>query len=268
MAHRARRRFGQNFLHDPGVIRRMLAAIAPAPGDAFLEVGPGQGALTLPLLERLGHMTAIELDRDLIADLRAAASARGAELTLHEGDALAHPIAGLAPADGALRIVGNLPYNVSTPLLFHLTATPLAVRDLHLLLQREVVTRMAAGPGGREYGRLSVMLQYRCRVEPLFDVGPGAFRPAPRVTSTFVRLLPHATPPVPVPSEAALGRVVAAAFGTRRKTLRNSLAPLLPPAAIEAAGIDPGARAERLTLVEFAALARALGKVSGFGFKV
>lgn len=259
MAHRARRRFGQNFLHDPGVIRRMVAAIAPAAGEPLLEIGPGQGALTLPLLERLGHLTAIELDRDLTAALHAAAAARGGELTLHEGDALAFPVADLAPAAGGLRIVGNLPYNVSTPLLFHLTAAPGVVRDLHLLLQREVVTRMAAAPGGRDYGRLSVMLQYRCRVEPLFDVSPGAFRPAPKVTSTFVRLLPHRVAPVEVPDEAALARVVAAAFSTRRKTLRNSLAGLLAPTAIEAAGIDPGARAERLGLAEFAALARALG---------
>ncbi|PWG65251.1 16S rRNA (adenine(1518)-N(6)/adenine(1519)-N(6))-dimethyltransferase RsmA [Spiribacter halobius] len=258
MAHRPRRRFGQNFLHDPGVLRRMVAAINPTPGDAFLEIGPGQGALTLPLLERAGALTAIELDRDLIEHLRTAAADRGA-LTLHAGDALGYPVAELAPADGRrLRIVGNLPYNLSTPLLFHLTASPLLVTDLHLLLQREVVTRMAAGPGGRDYGRLSVMLQYRCRVIPLFDIGPGAFRPPPRVTSTFVRLVPHSEPPVVVPDEAALGRVVAAAFAARRKTLRNSLGALLPAERIAAAGIDPGTRAERLSLEDFAALARAL----------
>lgn len=259
MSHRARRRFGQNFLHDPGVIRRMIEAIAPGPDDALLEIGPGQGALTRPLLERAGALTAVELDRDLARALREQTAGAGGRLELVEGDALDYPLAELAPGERPLRVVGNLPYNVSTPLLFHLTADPGRLQDLHLLLQREVVARMAAGPGGRDYGRLSVMLQYRCRVQPLFDVGPGAFRPAPKVTSTFVRLLPHRAPPVTVPDEAQLARVVAAAFSARRKTLRNSLAGVLSAAAIASAGVDPGTRAERLSLADFAALARALG---------
>ncbi|WP_018716509.1 16S rRNA (adenine(1518)-N(6)/adenine(1519)-N(6))-dimethyltransferase RsmA [Arhodomonas aquaeolei] len=256
MSHRPRKRFGQNFLHERAYIERMIAAIAPVSGEAIVEIGPGQGALTRPLLEAAGALTVIELDRDLIAGLERL-DAGSSRLRIIQGDALRVDPASLG--EGPIRIVGNLPYNISTPLLFHLTAGTAPVSDLHLLLQREVVERMAAAPGGGTYGRLSVMIQYRCRVEPLFDVPPGAFTPAPRVTSTFVRLVPHAAPPVDVPDEERLATVVTRAFAARRKTLRNALSGLLETDAIAAAGIDPRTRAETLSLDDFAALARRLG---------
>lgn len=241
------------------MLQRMAEAIAPAPDDAFLEIGPGRGALTAPLLDRGARLTAIEVDRDLAAGLRQWSAARSGQLQIIEDDALTRPVAQFQPTDGqALRIVGNLPYNLSTPLLFHLTDPLAAVQDLHLLLQREVVERMAAAPGNRVYGRLSVMVQYRCRVDPLFDLPPTCFTPAPRVTSAFVRLQPHATPPIPAVDERALAEVVAQAFGQRRKTLRNALSGTLEAAAIEAAGIDPGDRAERVDLAGFGRLAEAL----------
>ncbi len=256
--HRARRRFGQNFLHDPGVIAQMIMAIAPQAGESFLEIGPGQGALTGPLLAAGVHLTALEIDRDLAAALRAQYASFTDQLTLIEGDALEQPLERFLPANGRLRIVGNLPYNLSTPLLFHLTAPEPRLHDLHLLLQREVVVRMAAAPGSRDYGRLSVMIQARCAVDPCFDVPAGAFTPAPRVTSRFVRLRPHAEPPLPDVDDAALARVVSAAFGQRRKTLRNALTGLLTPDAIIAADIDPGTRAEQVDLAGFGRLARQL----------
>ncbi|MGD8709503.1 MAG: 16S rRNA (adenine(1518)-N(6)/adenine(1519)-N(6))-dimethyltransferase RsmA [Ectothiorhodospiraceae bacterium] len=257
MDHRPRRRFGQNFLHDPGVISRMIAAIDPRPGQHMVEIGPGLGALTEPLLERLGELTAIELDRDLAAQLRHSGNGR---LQVLEQDALGTDFAALRSDERPLRIVGNLPYNISTPLLFNVASAGAAVADMHFLLQKEVVDRMAATPGGGDYGRLSVMLQFHCRVQPLFDVGPGAFRPAPKVTSTFVRLLPHATPPVFVADQQALATVVTRAFSQRRKTLRNSLRKLLDTDRIEATGVDPGSRAETLDLAAFARLANAVAR--------
>ncbi len=258
--HKARRRFGQNFLHDSGVIAQMIAAIAPQTEESFLEIGPGQGALTKPLLASGVQLTALEIDRDLAA--RLGEQYRGAaNFRLIEGDALTQPLAPLLPNNGKLRIVGNLPYNLSTPLLFHLTAPEPRLHDLHLLLQREVVVRMAAGPGTRDYGRLSVMIQARCVVDPLFDVPPGAFTPAPSVTSRFVRLRPHASAPLPDIDDASLARVVSAAFGQRRKTLRNALSGLLNTDAIIAADIDPAARAEQIDLAGFGRLARQLQSV-------
>lgn len=255
MGHRPRRRFGQNFLTDRNVVERIIAAIAPARGDHVLEIGPGLGALTGPLLEHVDRLDVIELDWDLAAALRERFGDAPA-LTIHRQDALKTDIADLA-ADSPLRVVGNLPYNISTPLIFHLLAARRHVADMHFMLQREVVERMAAKPGSKRYGRLSVMVQYACDAQRLFDVPPGAFRPPPQVTSSIVRLVPHASPPVEVTDEALFARVVSAAFGQRRKTLRNTLASLLSPAAIEAAGVNPAARAETLGLREFAALARA-----------
>ena len=256
--HRPRRRFGQNFLHDPGVVARIVAAVDPRPGQRILEIGPGQGVLTWPLLAAAGALDVVELDRDLAAGLAASEPARDGRLRVHPVDALAFDPAALGAGAGGLRVVGNLPYNISTPILFHLLARPELIADLHLMLQREVVARMAAAPGGGDYGRLSVMVQLRCRVERLFGVGPGAFRPAPRVESEVVRLVPWAEPPVAVSDPGALERVVQAAFGQRRKTLRNALRPLLDAEAIAGAGVDPGARAETLDLAAFAALAARL----------
>ncbi len=255
-AHRPRKRFGQHFLHDPAVIRRIVAAIRPAPGDRLVEIGPGLGALTRPLLEAAGELDAIELDRDLLELLRVDCAGLGT-LRIHRADALAFDFAELRGAGPPLRVAGNLPYNISTPLLFHLLAQAEHLRDLHFMLQKDVVDRMAAGPGEEAYGRLSVMLQYRCRIEPLFTVGPGAFRPPPRVWSAVVRLVPCETLPVAVRDEGRFAEVVRLAFGQRRKTLRNSLRELLDPGRIEAAGVDSGARPETLDLAAFAALSNA-----------
>ncbi|WP_435103910.1 16S rRNA (adenine(1518)-N(6)/adenine(1519)-N(6))-dimethyltransferase RsmA [Arhodomonas sp. AD133] len=260
MNHRPRKRFGQNFLHDGNVIARMVAVIGPREEDRIVEIGPGRGALTAPLLERVAALSVIELDRDLIDGLERLSARHEGRLRIVQGDALETDFTALADGGAPLRLVGNLPYNISTPLLFHLTEASVPVADLHLLLQREVVERMAAPPGDGTYGRLSVMVQYRCRVEPQFHVPPGAFNPPPKVTSTFVRLVPHTEPPVSVPDEATLNAVVTRAFAQRRKTVRNTLKGLLAPAAIEQAGIDPTLRPEQLTLEDFAALARALGR--------
>lgn len=237
----------------------MIVAISPRAGEFFLEIGPGQGALTRPLLDHGVQLTAIEIDRDLATGLRRYPAAQAGQLQVIEDDALTLPLAPLIDAaGGALRIVGNLPYNLSTPLLFHLTTPRAGIRDLHLLLQREVVDRMAAAPGSKTYGRLSVMLQARCQVEPLFDVPPGAFAPPPQVTSRFVRLLPHRERPLGDVDDDCLSRVVARAFGQRRKTLRNALRGLLDAAAIEAADIDPATRAEQVDLAGYGRLARIL----------
>jgi len=256
--HRPRKRFGQNFLHDPTLISRMVKAINPGPDDTLVEIGPGEGALTLPLLRAAGRLTAVELDRDLVEPLAARARSVGT-LTVHQADALRFDFRQLAPAPPArLRVVGNLPYNISTPLIFHLLACADVIRDMHFTLQKEVVERMAAPPGSKTYGRLSVMVQYRCAVSNLFRLPPGAFRPPPKVDSAFVRLVPHAEPPVNVGDEQAFARLVTQAFSHRRKTLRNTLKGLLTEAQISAAGVNPAERAEQLALADFAALSREL----------
>jgi 16S rRNA (adenine1518-N6/adenine1519-N6)-dimethyltransferase len=253
--HRARRRFSQNFLHDAHYVERIVAAIDPRPGERIVEIGPGLGALTLLLVERAGEITAVEIDRDLAARLRGRFTAE--ELTLVEGDALVLDWPTLAAADPRpLRIVGNLPYHISTPLLFALLPIAARVRDQHFMLQKEVVDRMVAEPGGRDYGRLSVMLQFRYRVARLFLVPAGAFSPAPRVSSAIVRLVPKQEDELPAIDSATFARVVAAAFGQRRKTLRNALASVLDEAAIRACGVDPGARAESLPVADFVTLSR------------
>ncbi|WP_421621899.1 16S rRNA (adenine(1518)-N(6)/adenine(1519)-N(6))-dimethyltransferase RsmA [Alkalilimnicola ehrlichii] len=255
--HRPRKRFGQNFLHDPTLISRMVKAIRPRPGDPLVEIGPGEGALTLPLLRAAGRLTAVELDRDLVAPLQARARAVG-ELTVHQADALRFDFRQLAPAPPArLRVVGNLPYNISTPLLFHLLESADVIQDMHFTLQKEVVERLAAPPGSKTYGRLSVMVQYRCAVTNLFRLPPGAFRPPPKVDSAFVRLVPHAEPTVDVGDEQAFARLVTQAFSQRRKTLRNTLRPLMSADTIIGVGIDPRERAENLSLEQFAALSQA-----------
>ncbi len=257
MNHRPRKRFGQNFLHDPGIIQRIVDTINPQVGDNLVEIGPGQGAITLPLLAVLKHLQVVELDRDLIEPLAKQCNSVG-DVIIHITDALKFDFSTIASQDQPLRIVGNLPYNISTPILFHLLDQSTLIKDMHFMLQKEVVERMAAGPGSKTYGRLSVMLQARCRVEMLFTIGPGAFTPSPKIDSAFVRLIPHQSPPCRIDDWTVFGQLVNQAFSQRRKTLRNSLRKLLDVEEIEAVGVDPGNRAEQLSLVEFANLANRL----------
>jgi len=254
--HVPRKRFGQHFLRDPGILARIVAAIAPKPADRIVEIGPGEGALTLPLLRKAGHLTAIELDRDLIEPLRAKAQDIGA-LTIISADALTVNFSALA-ANAKIRLVGNLPYNISTPILFHCLEHAGAIDDMHFMLQKEVVDRMAAAPGGKIYGRLSVMLQLRCRVEPLLHVPPGAFRPPPKVDSAVVRLVPLPAHELPNVDFAIIEKLVRAAFGQRRKTLSNALSEYASADEIGAAGLDSRARAEQLAPDAYVALARVL----------
>ncbi|WP_110602581.1 16S rRNA (adenine(1518)-N(6)/adenine(1519)-N(6))-dimethyltransferase RsmA [Salinicola lusitanus] len=255
---RARKRFGQNFLRDGGVISRIVRAIGPRSGDRLVEIGPGQGALTGPLLEATGALEVIELDRDLIPGLRVQFYDYP-EFTIHEGDALKFDFHELWRQDGRpLRVVGNLPYNISTPLIFHLLTARGAIRDMHFMLQKEVVERLAAEPGGPDWGRLSVMTQYHCAVESLFVVPPGAFVPQPKVDSAIVRLTPHAELPSPALDEAHFADVVREAFGQRRKTLRNNLKGMIDAEALAALGIDPGRRPQTLRVEEFVAISNHL----------
>jgi 16S rRNA (adenine1518-N6/adenine1519-N6)-dimethyltransferase len=251
---RARKRFGQHFLHDPGVLARIVAAIDPRPDERLVEIGPGRGALTLPLLERCHRLEVIEIDRDLIPELEARARGLG-ELVVHAGDVLEVDFAALRGNGPKLRVCGNLPYNISTPLLFHLLESRAAIVDMHFMLQKEVVDRIVAKPGGKEYGRLTVMLAAQCAATALFRVGRGAFQPPPAVDSAVVRLVPHAAEPFPLPDRAGFSRVVAAAFSMRRKTLRNSLRGIVDEAGFAAAGVDAGRRPETLSPAEFARLA-------------
>ena len=256
--HRARKRFSQNFLHDAHYVERIVSAIDPRPGDRLLEIGPGLAALTAPLIERAGHLTAVEIDRDLAARLRARFTP--AQLTLIEADALTLDWPALAASDPRpLRILGNLPYHISTPLLFALLPVAERVRDQHFMLQKEVVDRMAAEPGSADYGRLSVMLQWRYVVTRLFVVPAGAFSPPPQVQSAIVRLLPRPAAELPDVDRQRFAQVVAAAFGQRRKTLRNALSALLDEVQIRAAGVDPQARGETLPVEAFVALAQRAG---------
>ncbi|HKT72480.1 MAG TPA: 16S rRNA (adenine(1518)-N(6)/adenine(1519)-N(6))-dimethyltransferase RsmA [Steroidobacteraceae bacterium] len=248
-----RKRFGQHFLHDPAVIERIATAIGAARDDCLVEIGPGRGALTRLLLSSGGPLDAIEIDRDLSALLRTELG-HEPRFHLHEADALEFDFRELARARGRrLRIIGNLPYNISTPLLFHLLDSGEVIEDLHVMLQKEVVMRLAAGAGDPDYGRLSVMLAPWTQVERLFDVGPGAFQPPPRVWSAVVRLRILATPAFPVSPH--FGTVVAAAFTHRRKTVRNALREILTLEQIHGAGVDPLARPETLPPEAFNALA-------------
>ncbi|MDH5180548.1 MAG: 16S rRNA (adenine(1518)-N(6)/adenine(1519)-N(6))-dimethyltransferase RsmA [Gammaproteobacteria bacterium] len=252
MTHRPRKRFGQNFLHDRGIIERIIHLINPEPGQQLVEIGPGQGALTAPLLAAAGRLDVVELDRDLIPLLRERFADQG-ELLIHEGDALKFDFCAIARQK--IRVTGNLPYNISTPLLFHLMRHLHCIEDMHFMLQKEVVDRITARPGEKAYGRLGIMLGYYCTSDRLMTIGPGAFNPPPRVDSAIVRLIPHPVPPVTVNDVDHLSRLVAQAFSQRRKTIRNSMKGLLEQTQIEALGIDPGLRPEQLTLAQFAALA-------------
>lgn len=247
---------GQHFLHERHIIERILHALSPQAGEHLVEIGPGQGALTLPLLRRHGRLTAIEFDRDLLAPLRAAAQPHGALEIIH---ANVLDIDLTALADGrTIRLLGNLPYNLSSPILFHALAHAHVVHDMHFMLQREVVERMSAAPGSKIYGRLSVMLQAYCTVNPLFRVSPGAFRPPPKVDSALVRLTPRPVATIGIANHRRFAALVRAAFGQRRKTLRNALKGTCPPTTLTACGINPDSRAEQLAADDFIRLSNAL----------
>jgi 16S rRNA (adenine1518-N6/adenine1519-N6)-dimethyltransferase len=256
--HRPRKRFGQNFLQDEGVIDRIACAIRPRQGEHLVEIGPGRGALTAALVRSGCRLDVIELDRDLVPGLLAAFSIHP-RFRLHSEDALKFDFAPLAADGKRLRVAGNLPYNISTPLIFRLLEEAAIIEDMHFMLQLEVVERLAAHPGGREWGRLGIMAQYLCRVEHLFNVPPEAFRPPPKVQSAVVRLTPWRESPWPACDRETLARVVRAAFAQRRKTLRNNLKGLIEGAGLESLGLDPGARAETLELPRFIEIANALG---------
>ena len=252
-AHRPRKRFGQHFLVDERVIEHLVRLIAPRQDETLVEIGPGQGVLTRALLDEVEHLHVVELDRDLITELERTISAR--RLTIHSADALRFDFRTLAGGGARLRVVGNLPYNISTPLLFHLLGQANVIADMHFMLQHEVVQRLVAGPGDPHRGRLSVMVQYHCRVDFLMEVPPKAFHPPPKVNSAVARLVPHGELPCPARDPDMLATLVNRAFSQRRKTLRNALKSALEPAQIEAAGVSPTARAEQLTLANFVALA-------------
>lgn len=253
--HTARKRFGQNFLHDQHVIDKIINAIYPKSNQAIVEIGPGLGALTTHLLAEAGELDVIELDRDLIPRLQESVGHLGV-LNIHAADALKFDFVALAKQKGKkLRIVGNLPYNISTPLIFHLLSATDAIADMHFMLQHEVVERMAAIHEEDAYGRLSVAVQYYCEVEYLFKVGPGAFQPAPKVDSAVVRLTPHEKPPFIAQQPDLLEKIVTSAFNQRRKTLRNALKNWLTAEELNQLGIDPGLRPEVISLQQYCSIA-------------
>ncbi len=251
--HVPRKRFGQNFLRDATIVRALIQAIDPRPGQHLVEIGPGEGVLTERLIAACGTLDVIEIDRDLVSLLTRRFPAQSG-LRIHQADALHFDFGALAEAGFRLRVVGNLPYNISTPLLFHLFGQSQWIADMHFMLQKEVVDRLCAVPGSPNYGRLSVMAGYHCRCEPVFDVPPESFFPRPKVMSSVVRLTPHPCPPVAV-DPSRLRRVVSAAFSQRRKTLRNALRQFVNESDLAALGIDPGQRAQNLDLQAFARIA-------------
>jgi 16S rRNA (adenine1518-N6/adenine1519-N6)-dimethyltransferase len=255
--HRARKRFGQNFLQDPGIIHRIARSIQASSNDHIVEIGPGQGALTADLLASGCQLDALELDRDLIPILQQRFK-NAANFHLQQGDALTFDFSSLQSDSEKLRVVGNLPYNISTPLIFHLLNQQQLIKDMYFMLQREVVNRLAAAPGSKNYGRLGVMTQYYCQVESLFEVPPEAFNPKPKVQSAIVRLVPHQQLPHPAENVETLQSILRTVFNQRRKTLRNSLKNTLRSEQLEALAINPGARPETLTLQQFVAIANSL----------
>ena len=254
MPLRARKKLGQHFLHDPAVIAKIVDAIAPGKTDCMVEIGGGRGALTLPLLERVETLAVVELD-ERMADYLLEAAPEPHRLLVHRGDALEFDFSSLTTEPGCLRVVGNLPYNISTPLLFHLLSCRAAIKDMHLMLQKEVARRITAAPGSKEYGRLTVMLAPWLEVQTCFDIGPGAFSPPPKVWSTVLRMTPRPEPRFHLESEERFSALVARAFSMRRKTLARSLGDRLTREDIATAGIDPGARPEQLTAEDFGTLA-------------
>lgn len=254
LGHTARKRFGQNFLHDEYIIDKIVSAIVPEKGQHLVEIGPGLGALTEPVCDLIDELTVIELDRDLAKRLREHPFLQS-KLTIIEHDALAFDFASLCQQGQKLRVFGNLPYNISTPLMFHLFSFTGCIHDMHFMLQQEVVNRLAAGPGHKNYGRLSVMAQYYCKVMPVLPVPPGAFKPPPKVDSAVVRLIPYEQPPVEVASVARLNQVCSMAFNQRRKTIRNSLKEVISGDDWEQLSVSPDLRAENLSLTQYAELA-------------
>jgi 16S rRNA (adenine1518-N6/adenine1519-N6)-dimethyltransferase len=258
MKHIAKKRFGQNFLTDQGVIYSLVEAISPTTDDLMVEIGPGLGALTQPLLNRLNHLHVVEIDRDIISWMESFYPKD--KITIHNSDALKFnfsELAKLSPAN-KIRVTGNLPYNISTPILFHLLSNIDSIIDMHFMLQKEVVERMVASPSSSEYGRLSVMLQYKLKMDYLITVPPEAFDPAPKVESAFVRCTPHAVLPHPAKDEALFAKIVTAAFGQRRKTLRNTLKGYLDDAGFNQLNIDSQLRAENLSVAQFVSIANFL----------
>ena len=254
MKHQARKRFGQNFLHDPGTIQKIIHAIDPSPGEHIVEIGPGMGAITKHLLKALGTLDVIEIDRDLIPILEGELAELG-ELNISNVDALKFDFSTLIKDEEKICIVGNLPYNISTPLLFHLFGFRDIIEDMHFMLQKEVVDRLTAQPGSGDYGRLSVMAQYHCETEKLFIVGPGAFSPQPKVDSAIVQLFPRHKIDVEDKDYTRFRELVRKCFTQRRKTLRNNLRNILSVEQIESLGIDPSTRAETLSVNQFVELA-------------
>jgi 16S rRNA (adenine1518-N6/adenine1519-N6)-dimethyltransferase len=252
--HQARKRFGQNFLHDQGVIAKIVRAVSPRAGENMVEIGPGLAALTSPLIGECDALTVIELDRDLAEGLPRRVP-HPERLNIIQADALKFDFKQLASSERPLRVVGNLPYNISTPLLFHLLTFGGQIHDMHFMLQKEVVDRITATPNSKEYGRLSVMIQYHAKASFLFEVPPGAFNPPPKVTSAVFRLQPYRDKPIVAKNEKVLAQLVSHVFTMRRKTMRNSLKGQLDDAGFARAGVDPMARPETLSLAQFVALA-------------
>lgn len=258
MKHIAKKRFGQNFLTDQAIIGSLINAIEPKADDVMVEIGPGLGAMTQPLLKKLDHLHVVELDRDIVTWMQGHYPSN--KITIHNMDALKFDFSSIAKStvEGKIRVVGNLPYNISTPILFHLLENVGNITDMHFMLQKEVVERMVAASSTPAYGRLSVMLQYRLQMEYLFTVPPEAFDPAPKVESAFVRAIPYAQPPCPAVDETLFANIVLAAFGQRRKTLRNTLKGILDDAGFETLGIDSQQRAENLSVASFVSIANHL----------
>ncbi|NRA53623.1 MAG: 16S rRNA (adenine(1518)-N(6)/adenine(1519)-N(6))-dimethyltransferase RsmA [Gammaproteobacteria bacterium] len=252
--HTARKRFGQNFLNDQGVIDNIVAAINPLPGDHLVEIGPGLGALTEPVAAKVDHMSVVELDRDLARRLEHH-PVLGKKLTIHQGDALKFDFSALVTDGQKLKVFGNLPYNISTPLMFHLFEQTGMIENMHFMLQKEVVLRLCAAPNSKSYGRLSVMAQYFCNIIPVIEVGPHCFVPAPKVDSAVVRLEPYVELPFPAKDFACLQHICAQAFSQRRKTIRNSLKGTLTVDELMAVGVAPELRAEQVSVEQFVALA-------------
>ncbi|MDC9720020.1 MAG: 16S rRNA (adenine(1518)-N(6)/adenine(1519)-N(6))-dimethyltransferase RsmA [Gammaproteobacteria bacterium] len=259
--HQARKRFGQNFLQDQGIIRHIVACIRPKPKQNIVEIGPGLGAITEHLLAAAGHLDVVELDRDLLPHLRISFASYGANLRIHEADALKFDFKSLSTHAKSLRIVGNLPYNISTPLIFHLLEQADCIEDMHFMLQKEVVLRLAAGAGTNNYGRLSIMAQYYCRVDHLFEVPPEAFDPRPKVDSAIVRMAPYAKLPHVANDFKHFEQLVKSGFAQRRKTLRNNLKGIANDEQLQSLGIDPSIRPERLTVANFVAISNLLTQI-------
>lgn len=260
MQHQARKRFGQHFLTDTSVVERMVRAIAPTDEQIVVEIGPGQGALTLPLLDQIKHLHVVELDRDLIAQLEFRIAKQ--RITIHGADALKFDFSSLVKDGQRIRVVGNLPYNISTPLMFHLLDQVDVIEDMHFMLQKEVVDRLVAAPSTPDWGRLSVMIQYYCHNDYLFFVPPTAFSPPPKVDSAVVRLTPHQSLPHPADDIDVLRKVVAQAFTQRRKVITNGLKSFLTSEQIVAAGVDPSLRPDSISLAGYVALANSVNRAS------